>query len=131
MFVGRIYYAQDVVRCGMVQDGLGEVKKRKYETLTKGYIAMPKNNGRVPVVGEVIELYERQIAWREKTYEIRRGRFMVVSKTNFLVLCEVLEDGYRDTRSPRVESYHVTDFRAGLLVYRIAEEEAVSLKKSM
>lgn len=114
-----------------MREGLGETKKRKYQTLTKGYIAMPKCNGRVPVVGEVIELYERQIAWREKTYEIKRGRYMIVNKTDFLVLCEVLEDGYRDARSPRVESYHVTDFRAGLLVYRIVAEDAVCLKESM
>lgn len=103
----------------MSQSRTGAVKVKKYQTIERDFAGPPKSDGRVPVIGEVIDLYETLFGWRNARYYNKKGRYLVTDITGYLVLCKIPDDGEVNAVRGRVEGYRIADFKAGLLVYDV------------
>jgi len=110
----------------------GEARLKKYQTVERDFIGPPKSDGRVPLVEEIIDLYETMFGWRSRRYHNYIGRYRVTSVTDCLVLCKV-PDGFVPNgneragfRAEKTESFRVDDFKTELLVYRIVSVGGVS-----
>lgn len=102
----------------MLQNRSGVAKVKKYQTIERDF-GPPKSDGRVPVIGEVIDLYETLFGWRNARYYNKKGRYLVADITGHLVLCKIPDDCENEAIRGKAESYRIADFKAGLLVYEI------------
>lgn len=106
-------------------------KIKKYQTIERDFIGMPKCDGRIPVVGAVIDLFETQFGYRGRKYYEKKGRYLVSVITDCLVLCKVTDKEFIEENSyagQKMESYRISDFKAGILVYNVVSIDGKPIK---